>query len=239
MFDSSRYEVRDRRFLVEERWAPAERHRCHPSVRLVARSVVGIDLRKLPVPSPPTYAVKVNLTRRARQGILDGMTLEPDTFHISKIEVPARSVEAPSGRSHGMTLYGIREEQPGQRWQALHDATRDSYHRWYLSEGDAARPDLRTCRRMLPTRCPSSFLCGSTSWSSRVVTRSPPGCSRCGTLRPSRPAVPRPRSVAGRPCSSVTTTMAWTSSSEWSTQPPSPADVFLAREIACGASWMA
>ncbi len=53
-----------------------------------------------------------------------------------------------------MTLYGIREEQPGPRWQALHDATRDGYHHWYFSEGAAARPDLRTCRRMLRSHMP-------------------------------------------------------------------------------------
>ena len=65
------------------------------------------------------------------------MTQEPDTRQI-----------------HTMTLYGIREEQPGPRWQALHDATRDGYHRWYLSEGAAARPDLDTCRRMLLNHMP-------------------------------------------------------------------------------------
>jgi predicted choloylglycine hydrolase len=53
-----------------------------------------------------------------------------------------------------MTLYGIREEQPGPRWLALHDATRDGYHHWYLSEGAAARPDLGTCRRMLVRHMP-------------------------------------------------------------------------------------
>ena len=53
-----------------------------------------------------------------------------------------------------MALYGIREEQPGSRWQALHDVTRDAYHRWYLSEGAAARPDLGTCRRMLAKYMP-------------------------------------------------------------------------------------
>ena len=82
------------------------------------------------------------------------MTLQPDTSRISKIEVPAPSVEAPSSRSHSMTLYGIREEQPGPQWQALHDVTRVGYHRWYLSEGAAARPDLRTCRRMLMSHMP-------------------------------------------------------------------------------------
>jgi predicted choloylglycine hydrolase len=65
------------------------------------------------------------------------VTQEPDTRQI-----------------HSMTLYGIREEQPGHRWQALHDATRDAYHGWYLSEGLAARPDLGTCRRMLVSHMP-------------------------------------------------------------------------------------
>src|SRR6476620_4268435 len=59
-----------------------------------------------------------------------------------------------SARTHTMTLYGIREEQPGSRWQALHDVTCDAYHRWYLSEGAGARPDLGTCRRMLATYMP-------------------------------------------------------------------------------------
>ena len=82
------------------------------------------------------------------------MTLQPDTSHMPKIEASASSAEARTGRTHSMTLYGIREEQPGPRWQALHDATRDGYHRWYLSEGAAARPDLRTCRRMLASHMP-------------------------------------------------------------------------------------
>ena len=59
-----------------------------------------------------------------------------------------------SAPMHTMTLYGIREEQPGHRWQALHDATRAGYHRWYLSEGASARPDLDTCQRMLMSHMP-------------------------------------------------------------------------------------
>jgi hypothetical protein len=77
------------------------------------------------------------------------MTLEPDT-----------SQAAPSGPVHSMTLYGIREEHPGPRWQALHDATRDAYHRWYLSEGAAARPDLPTCHRMLMSHMPEFVFVG-------------------------------------------------------------------------------
>ena len=81
-----------------------------------------------------------------------------------------------SNRLHSMTLYGIREEQPGPRWQALHDATRSGYHRWYLSEGAAARPDLRTCRRMLVSHMPELVPTWSGSWSSPTVMTSPPDC---------------------------------------------------------------
>ena len=82
------------------------------------------------------------------------MTSEPDTSHISSAQVAAPSAAAPGRPLHSMTLYGIREEHPGPRWQALYDATRDAYHRWYLSEGEAARPDLRTCHRMLESHMP-------------------------------------------------------------------------------------
>ena len=84
-----------------------------------------------------------------------------------------------------MTLYGIREEQPGPRWQTLHDVTRDAYHRWYLSEGADARPDLRTCRRMLVSYMPELVPVWERLVEPSVATRSPPGCLRCGTLHAS------------------------------------------------------
>jgi predicted choloylglycine hydrolase len=90
-----------------------------------------------------------------------------------------------------MTLYGIREEQPGPRWQALHDVTRDAYHAWYLSEGAAARPDLRTCRGKLESHMPELVpvwerlveLAGGDEVTARLLTlweppRFLPGCSQ-------------------------------------------------------------
>jgi hypothetical protein len=68
-------------------------------------------------------------------------------------------------RTHTMTLYGIREEQPGSRWQALHDVTCDAYHRWYLSEGAAASPISVCVAGCSPRTCPSLSLYGSASWS--------------------------------------------------------------------------
>jgi predicted choloylglycine hydrolase len=56
--------------------------------------------------------------------------------------------------STALTFYGIREAVPGPRWRALFDATWPGYRAWYLSEGDAARPDLATARRMLGRHMP-------------------------------------------------------------------------------------
>ena len=51
-----------------------------------------------------------------------------------------------------VTLYGISEARPGQRWQALFESTWPAYRRWYLSEG--SRPDLRTAQAMLARHMP-------------------------------------------------------------------------------------
>jgi len=53
-----------------------------------------------------------------------------------------------------VTLYGISEAVPGPRWQALFESTWPAYRRWYLSEGDSARPDLLTAQAMLALHMP-------------------------------------------------------------------------------------
>jgi predicted choloylglycine hydrolase len=119
------------------------------------------------------------------------MTLEPDTSNVTPTQVASPSTVAGSGRTHSMTLFGIREEQPGPRWQALHDVTRDAYHRWYLSQGSAARPDLLTCYQMLIRHMPELVpvwerlveLAGGDEVTARLLTlwdppRFLPGCSQ-------------------------------------------------------------
>ncbi len=53
-----------------------------------------------------------------------------------------------------MTVHAYRETQPGERWQALFDATWPAYRNWYTREGLAARPSLRECRRALTRYLP-------------------------------------------------------------------------------------
>ena len=45
----------------------------------------------------------------------------------------------------------VREDRPGARWKSLYERAWPSYRRWFLQEGDAARPDLDTCRTALRT----------------------------------------------------------------------------------------
>jgi predicted choloylglycine hydrolase len=119
------------------------------------------------------------------------MTPEPGSFDLSPTPVALSSTLAGGGPIHSMTLYGIHEERPGPRWQALHDVTRDAYHRWYLSEGEPARPDLGTCRRMLVSHMPELVpvwerlveLAGGDEVTARLLTlwdppRFLPGCSQ-------------------------------------------------------------
>ncbi len=54
----------------------------------------------------------------------------------------------------GMTLYGISEDRPGPRWKALFDEVGPAYLRFYLSEGQSARPTLATARERLERHMP-------------------------------------------------------------------------------------
>jgi predicted choloylglycine hydrolase len=51
-------------------------------------------------------------------------------------------------------VFGINEPTPGPRWRELFRATWPAYRSWYLSEGDAARPELDTAMTMLRRHLP-------------------------------------------------------------------------------------
>ncbi|MBZ0268467.1 hypothetical protein K8I85_09960 [bacterium] len=53
-----------------------------------------------------------------------------------------------------MRFRALSEDQPGERWAGGFRRTWDSYRRWFLREGDAARPNLATCRRQLTRYMP-------------------------------------------------------------------------------------
>jgi predicted choloylglycine hydrolase len=48
----------------------------------------------------------------------------------------------------------LDEPAPGPRWQALFERLWPAYRRWYLSDGEAARPTYLACRRALKRHMP-------------------------------------------------------------------------------------
>jgi predicted choloylglycine hydrolase len=48
----------------------------------------------------------------------------------------------------------VHEPRPGPAWRDRFEAMWPAYRAWYLKDGDAARPDYRTCRRALEQHMP-------------------------------------------------------------------------------------
>ena len=108
------------------------------------------------------------------------------------------AAESPSSDSaRSFTLFGIREEEPGPRWQALFEATWPAYRAWYLQAGDEARPDLATARAQLTRHMPELVptweamvaLTGGDEVAARMLTQwdAPafaPGCSQAAMVGP-------------------------------------------------------
>ena len=103
------------------------------------------------------------------------------------------SPDTASARS--FTLFSIREEKPGPRWQALFAATWPAYRAWYLQDGDDARPDLATARAQLATHMPELVstweamvaLTGDDDVAARLLTlwdapAFAPGCSQAAQV---------------------------------------------------------
>jgi predicted choloylglycine hydrolase len=67
----------------------------------------------------------------------------------------ARTPEArPTPDENWLAFEAIEEGQPGERWRSSFAAMWPAYRGWYLKEGEAARPDLATCQRMLGEHMP-------------------------------------------------------------------------------------
>lgn len=53
-----------------------------------------------------------------------------------------------------LTFHAVAELVPGSSWQHLFSLAWPGYRRWYMHEGQSARADLATCRRMLAAHMP-------------------------------------------------------------------------------------
>lgn len=103
---------------------------------------------------------------------------------------------------HSLTMYGITEEKPGTKWQALFEATWGAYRRWFLSEGTGGtdgRPDLATCEAALSRHMPELVptwrrlvrLAGDDELAARMLTlwdppAFAPACAQLVLARPQR-----------------------------------------------------
>jgi predicted choloylglycine hydrolase len=96
-----------------------------------------------------------------------------------------------------LTFRAVAEPQPGERWRARFEESWPAYRRWYLSEGDAARPSYAVVRRMLAEHMPELVpvwralveLAGGGDVAARMLSLySPPpllrGCSQAVFARP-------------------------------------------------------
>ena len=55
---------------------------------------------------------------------------------------------------HHVVLYAVDEAEAGEKWRALWRRLESGYRRWFLKQGDAARPSYLTCARALRSRMP-------------------------------------------------------------------------------------
>jgi predicted choloylglycine hydrolase len=55
---------------------------------------------------------------------------------------------------YALAFRAIKEPEPGDNWRGAFASMWPAYRSWYLKDGEAARPDLGTCRSMLETWMP-------------------------------------------------------------------------------------
>jgi predicted choloylglycine hydrolase len=61
---------------------------------------------------------------------------------------------AADGLEYALEFRAIKEPVPGEVWRGAFASMWPAYRAWYLKEGEAARPDVATCRSMLATWMP-------------------------------------------------------------------------------------
>jgi predicted choloylglycine hydrolase len=66
----------------------------------------------------------------------------------------APDAPAPPAGTEQLEFEAVAEPEPGRNWQARFETMWPAYRAWYLRDGDAARPDLATCRRALERHMP-------------------------------------------------------------------------------------
>lgn len=109
------------------------------------------------VPTPPAGDV-VDWAAWGRAWRDWGLSLASPTSPTSPTSVgwvaPAWLQAADGAASRRLSLHAYREAVPGPRWKALFDATWPAYRRWWLRDGESARPSLGDCEEALRQHMP-------------------------------------------------------------------------------------
>jgi predicted choloylglycine hydrolase len=117
----------------------------------------GFDLRGLPewvkgLGLPPEAVAAIDrYWAPAWDAIADQLALLP--VHPARAPEVAPAEAVPAG-AEWLTFEAVAEDRPGPKWRAMFEEMWPAYRCWYLQEGEAARPDLATCRRMLERHMP-------------------------------------------------------------------------------------
>lgn len=72
-----------------------------------------------------------------------------DEHELRLLPVRGEETAGDERAANCLTFEALAEPEPGDTWQASFQAMWPAYRRWYLKEGDDARPDLETCEAML------------------------------------------------------------------------------------------
>ena len=150
---------------------------------------LAAELARAVDPDAVTAAVETLITVALRLGARESWAAWDSWSSRSETASP------PTDSARSFTLFGIREERPGPRWQALFAATWPAYRAWYLQDGDDARPDLATARAQLTRHMPELVstweamvaLTGDDDVAARMLTlwdapAFAPGCSQAAQV---------------------------------------------------------
>jgi predicted choloylglycine hydrolase len=122
-----------------------------------------------------------------------------------------------------LAFEAIEELEPGERWRASFEAMWPAYRRWYLKDGESARPSLSTCRRMLGRHMPELVptyerlveLAGDDQLAARFLSLYKPpgfvvGCSQAAWSRDGGPVLVRNYDYPPSRAEGIIYSTAWT-----------------------------
>ena len=122
-----------------------------------------------------------------------------------------------------LAFEAIEELEPGERWRASFEAIWPAYRRWYLKDGESARPRLSTCRRMLREHMPELVptyerlveLTGRDELAARFLSLYRPpgfvvGCSQAAWTRDGQPVLVRNYDYPPSRAEGIVYSTAWT-----------------------------